>query len=115
MGCHALWGMAVLCNTTGTAVSLSTHFQSESAGTPLQLDKSWEISLVLSALANKKCEASPPLLAEISERFGSTEFSKERNGPRKKLIQIFDSLLKLSSLSDRSSLSLSQPSAEGSA
>lgn len=65
------------------------HTSTEPGGTALQLAKSWETSLVLSAITNKKCEASP-LLAGISWRFGSTEFSKERNGSRKKLIQIFD-------------------------
>lgn len=47
---------------------------------------------MLSATANKKCEACPPLLTGINGRFGLTEFSKERNRSRKKLIQIFDSL-----------------------
>lgn len=67
------------------------HTSSEPGGTPLQLAKSWETSLVLSATANKKCEACPPLLTGINGRFGLTEFSKERNRSRKKLIQIFDS------------------------
>lgn len=52
------------------------YFFSELGRTPLQLARSWKRSLVLSPIANQKCEASPPLLIGSYGRSGLTGFSK---------------------------------------